>query len=145
MPEKKDNKSGRDEYYEKRREETKKTLLDGYRKLKKLNRYQNKPVSKYALSQFTGISRTTIDTHPEVLAILKKDADTINESPVKGVKLEVPNIKSFDEAVATAKLLSDLYNELKEKYNDLLNVKKNQDIPIAKMRLEIAELRKKTM
>lgn len=122
-----------------RKERTLMSLKLGIRQLKNQVEYKKgKPISKYRLSKQTGISIKTINKFPEITDIINKEANP--GVLLKSVVANVSKIYSLEEAVQVINQLTDLYNEVKNKHNEIIKINSSLNLENVRLKNQNAEL-----
>lgn len=120
-----------------RKNDTLKKLREGFEELKVVD--PNKPVTKSALSKYTGVARETIRKYPEINDLFKEELDwNFKVDTIFGKK----KIKTMNDV----KRVIELYeNELKtrdKKYEELVKRSTSLDMKIVQQDNEIRKLNK---
>lgn len=123
-----------------RKEETLKKLKYGIKKLKekKARSDDKKPITKYALIKYTGVSNRTINKYPEVLEMLFKEQNPGIE--LKNLVVKTGKIRSLDEAIMLLTELNSMYNDAINKVNEFSNLNSKLNYDIVKLNLQVKEL-----
>lgn len=111
-------------YDEIRKKETFEKLLKGIEELKEIN--PNKPVTKYALSKYTGIARQTISKYAEITALLSLEQEYkyhINTPDGKRIVKNQEDIQKIVDSLVHQSKQKDKQYEKLFKENTTLNLK----------------------
>lgn len=121
----------RREYDIKRYNNTSKKLKNGFYNLKK-REGKDKEITKYALSQHTGVAIRTIDNHEEILDMINKQ----KEFDVSFTPVDVEKITTIDEAMLIIEELNEINENKTEELKKLGRKNTNLNMKIVKLKKE---------
>lgn len=129
------------EYDRQRRLETERKLKDGMAALRRKKSYSaGQPITEYALSKQTGVTRTTIKRHQTIVDLLAKESAP--EVNLKTAKVNTDRIYTLEQALPVIKQMETLYNELTIKYNGALQANTKLNLQVVKLQDDLSEMKR---